>query len=369
MTETMNQLCVPILLAVLLMPCLVQCIPTFTRKGERYSPCLIDGDCLSVQHCQWLPSAREPNGWCVFDLSEVRSRGRKEYQRNKRLRRTTYSEDSLVGDATSQHNEMQPRVRGVNDPHEMKGVDYANNYKDYGGVQQRFLPRRPTEHQPMLGGADGLQHSDGFLPRRPTENQPMLDGAVGLQHSDMPRRPTENQPMLDGADGLQHSDGFLPRRPTENQPMLDGAVGLQHSDMPRRPTENQPMLDQLVEDGNQPQNSNSEFVISEDNTRDTYELNNAMDINRIHIPTQKSLGLYLNGGGPDRTDSRNQAHGYDEHQNKGNGMEDDVGFADDIVHDPIELAAAAEAAAIRDGDDLPDDFDHTNGLGWRGGDE
>ena len=206
------------------------------------------------------------------DLSEVRSRGRKEYQRNKRLRRTTYSEDSLVGDATNQHtNEMQPRVRGVNDPHEMKGVDYANNYKDYGGVQQRFLPRRPTENQPMLHGADGLQHSDGFFPRRPTENQPMLDGAVGLQQSDMPRRPTENQPMLD----------------------------------------------QVVEDGNQPQNSNSEFVISEDNTRDTYELNNAMDINRIHIPTQKSLGLYLNGGGPDRTDSRKQAHGYDGHQNKG----------------------------------------------------
>ena len=53
----------------------------------------------------------------------------------------------------------------------------------------------------------------------------------------------------------------------------------------------------------------------------------------------------------------------------GNGIEEDVGFADDIAHDPIELAAAAEAAAIRDGDDLPDDFDHTDGLGWQGGDE
>ncbi len=60
--------------------------------------------------------------------------------------------------------------------------------------------------------------------------------------------------------------------------------------------------------------SNSEFVISEDNTRDVYELNNDNDINRIVIPTERSLGQYLNGGGPDM-DSRNQLQDYD--QNKG----------------------------------------------------
>ena len=36
-----------------------------------------------------------------------------------------------------------------------------------------------------------------------------------------------------------------------------------------------------------------------------------------------------------------------------NGMEDDVDFSDEIAHDPEELKAAAEGAAIRAGDDIP----------------
>ncbi|XP_022084675.1 uncharacterized protein LOC110976039 [Acanthaster planci] len=285
---------------------LSSCAPLLVKRSSKV-PCLIDGDCLVGQRCYWEPWAEEPTGRChfVYGQGETKRLGNlyATHHRSKRIRRSL--DDGTYPGLNSQL--QNPDGLGADPfpfPEQYDGLQ-PSNIK--GGLVPDTLPRQILD-------APSYRRNGDYGPE------------IGPTEMSSERQTNEN---------------FF-----ENDP---DARRIGESAELERPIHR--MYDK-ISTTQSPQPAVFEYVVNDDNTHDTVRLNNDNDINLIHAPIpgysqDRDLSGILR-----HEDVLKHGRGYMQN-NAANGMEDDVDFADEIVHDPLELKAAAEGAAIRAGDDIP----------------
>ena len=180
------------------------------------------------------------------DLRKGSTKSHGRYHRNKRFQRNTYDE-FLEGD------------QGITTNHQAGQFQSAN---DLGGYANEYPGSNGGENYPGSNGGGNYPGSNGgenYLGSNGGENYPGSNGGENYLGSSG----GGNYPGSNGA-------GNVPGRETLINELVD-----QSHDIPS------PKLGTSDTYRAQP-----EFVISEDNTQDTFELNNNNDINKIHIPTQ-----------------------------------------------------------------------------------